>query len=457
MTNNELADKVLPRDRDRLLAGKVADSFRKWARHSPTKANGPKQFWDALAGELNCEDTISGAMLIDATIERFIGYLPNNRQERAREILSDIHLRDGESNHLAKPAAAPRTIRALDFDDSNTISLQHTGPVETIATGLRSGKIDQRHFYLDPDSASSWSRLVRADAYPTYDHCKTGLQALLESEQWNASLESSRPVTAVMLAGGGAPTKDLLLLRSLLGQPYATSFVDYYLMDISLYMLRDSALWIREHSRAIDGYERVELKPIHHDVLELTWRHREQFHRQGRVIFGITGGTIGNFSEGAFFRSLDRAADDGDLLIVSADTIDELPSDAIEKMLTAKYDHPDLRRFLRPVVRAVVSESNTQESVSSALERITVSLSPGGDANPSNVPGGWSVIVSLDIDGREVILVTSTRYQSSQLVNYAARFGWHAVCQVPSPLNPHYKQFLFCRNKAETGRIRSIP
>jgi hypothetical protein len=458
MTNNELADKVLSRGRDQLLAGKVADSFRKWAKHSPTKANGPKQFWDALAGELDCEDTVSGVMLIDATIERFIRYLPSNRQEWAREIVSDIRLRDGESSSLPESNATLKTIQAPGrLDDSNTIWLQHTGPVETISTGLRAGKIDQRHFYLDPDSASGWSRLVRADAYPTYDHCKTGLQALVESEPWNASLGSSRPVTAVMLAGGGAPTKDLLFLRSLLAQPYATGLVGYYLVDISLYMLRDSALWIREHSRTIEGYEKIDLKLIHHDVLAMTWRHREQFHQQGKVIFGITGGTIGNFSEETFFRSLDRAADDGDLLIVSADTIDGLPADAVEKTLTRKYDHPDLRRFIRPVVSAVLSESNTQESVSSALARIRVKLSPGGDVYPSNVPGGWSVIVTLDIDGREVILVTSTRYQSTELINYAVRFGWHAVCQIPSPLNPHYKQFLFKRNKAEASGILSTP
>ena len=122
-----------------------------------------------------------------------------------------------------------------------------------------------------------------------------------------------------------------------------------------------------------------------------------------------------------------------------------------------KYDHPDFWRFIRPVVRAVLSESNAQESVSSALARIRVKLSPGGDVYPSDVPGGWSVIVTLDIDGREVILVTSTRYQSTELINYAVRFGWHAVCQIPSPLNPHYKQFLFSRNKAEASGILSIP
>jgi uncharacterized SAM-dependent methyltransferase len=49
---------------------------------------------------------------------------------------------------------------------------------------------------------------------------------------------------------------------------------------------------------------------------------REVFHKQGKVVFAIAGGTIGNFSEAAFFLSLNRAAGDGDLLIISADTID---------------------------------------------------------------------------------------------------------------------------------------
>lgn len=156
-----------------------------------------------------------------------------------------------------------------------------------------------------------------------------------------------------------------------------------------------------------------------------------------------------------FFRSLDHAAADGDVLIVSADTIDGLPADAIERILTDKYDNPDLRRFIKPVVRAVVSESNSQEPVPRALDRIKVTLRPGGDANASDVRMSRSVIVTLDVSGREITLVTSTRYKSSEVVAFAAKYGWHAVCQVSSPLNSHYKQFCFRRNKAERSGTRS--
>ncbi|HLK48190.1 MAG TPA: L-histidine N(alpha)-methyltransferase, partial [Bryobacteraceae bacterium] len=309
--------------------------------------------------------------------------------------------------------------------------------------------------YLNPGSASEWISLVESEGYPTYGHCKTGLQALFESEPWNQMLDQSKPTTAVMLTGGGAPTKDILFLRTLLGKPYIDGPISYYLVDISMYMLRESALWINKHLRSVSGFEKVALQPIHQDVLALNRSHRNLFHQSGKVIFAITGGTIGNFREGVFFRSLDQAAEDGDLLIVSADTIDGMEAKAIERTLLGKYDNPGLRQFVQPVVGDILNESNVHEPAQKAASRTKVRLEPGIEAKTSDVLKSKSVIVTLDLKGREITLATSTRYRSSQLIAYAAKFGWQAVCQIPSPTNRHYKQFLFRRNKAEstgTGR-----
>jgi hypothetical protein len=260
-----------------------------------------------------------------------------------------------------------------------------------------------------------------------------------------------------MLAGGGAPTKDLLLMRNLLKQSYIQDRVHYHLMDISPYMLIESWLWISEHSRTIDGYEKIDLGLFYADVLDLTEGDRKYFHEHGKVIFGITGGTVGNFSEAAFFRSLDHASEPDDLLVISADTIDGIPSNELDRTLIHKYNHPDFRRFIRPVVRAAISESKVKESADSALDRIKVTLRPGGCGNPGDVPESWSVIVTLEIDGREITLVTSTRYESPELIAFAAGYGWEPVCQIPSPLDHHFMQFLFRRNGAETFGIRSVP
>jgi len=454
VTDTEMVEKVLPSSKYGELTSKTVENVRSWRRgHYPTKAEG-MTFWDRLAYELDCPDAVTGAMLVDAKIGRFIGYLPEDRQSLAREILDDLHALDNKPDTPLELPEASRPIRTVALGDSNLIWLRHRGPVETVATGMRVGRIDQKHYYLDPDSAYAWSRLVNADAYPTYDHCRTGLQTLFESEDWKRSLDKSKPVTAAMLAGGGAPTKDLLLLRSMLAQPYIQVPVYYYLNDISLYMLTDSAVFIRESLRTVGGLEKVSVGLIFGDVLEMSGL-REFFHEHGSVIFAITGGTIGNFSESAFFHSLDRVADDGDLLIVSADTIDGLPQHDAEDMLIKKYDNPDLRNFIRPVVKAVLSEANTQEHIDTALNRIKVRVRTGSYMKASDVPNSRSVIVTLNVNKREVVLVTSTRYHAPDLKAYAAEFGWQPVCQLPSPRNPHYQQFLFCRNKAETTGTRS--
>src|ERR1039458_10755585 len=210
MTDAELVEKVLPSKKNGDLTSKVVENLRRSWRHGhrPTKAEGMK-FWDQLSFELICPEDVTGAMLVDVPIERFIGYLQQERQGLAREIIADFHTIDAQPDNPSKLLHTPNSTRTLDLVDSNLIWVRYSGPVETVAAGVRAGKVDQKHYYLDPDSANAWGRLVNADAYPTYDHCRTGVQALFESEPWKVSLDGSRPLTAVMLAGGGAPSKDL--------------------------------------------------------------------------------------------------------------------------------------------------------------------------------------------------------------------------------------------------------
>jgi hypothetical protein len=101
------------------------------------------------------------------------------------------------------------------------------------------------------------------------------------------------------------------------------------------------------------------------------------------------------------------------------------------KALRDKYDNPALRRFIRPVVKAVPAAAHSHEDEDSALSRIRVALQPGIEVNASDVKESTSVIVTLDVGGREVTLATSTRYEPSELIGFAVRFGWQAVCRPP--------------------------
>jgi hypothetical protein len=422
--------------------GSIEGRLKKWKTSLPTQDPAP-HFFELLADKLPTKDRINGQLLTQLGIADYIRHLPKDDDAVIAVLRHHGFFSNNESSTLISPGVGSDDAPADDDEGFYRLWNHDSGPTETIQMGFRKGKIDQRHYYVDPDSANAWSALVRADAYPTYGDCKTGLELLVHSSQWTAALNTGKPRTIVMLAGGGAPTKDLLFLKDLLGRSYVGERVHLYLLDISYFMLTNSKRAIQEHARLLGFAERVEITLLCGNVLEMTKDEGKLFHQHGSVIFAITGGTIGNFSEERFFRSLHRVAQPGDLIVVSADTVDEF-SQQDEAALISKYDNHALRQFLRPVVGAVLNAANAKESIDQALARLeTKLLSPDNEENTSNVPGSFCVVVTLAVNGRSITLVTSTRYRSAALEAYAAKFHWKHLLHISSPLNSHFKHFLF--------------
>jgi hypothetical protein len=443
--NKMLVVKVLSGTKFSHRVGPMSDRLRKWTTGLPS--DDESQFFiEALAAKLPTKDTVDSSLIITLTIQQYVDRLPDDEQISSKLAAAGFV----RSNPTYEPDSPEPTQVFRDDGDQFTILTTDRGPVETIKTELRKGIIDQRHFYVAPDSARAWSALVRGDTYTTYGECKTGLGDLVKSSQWKEELKSSEPSTVVMLAGGGAPTKDIVFLESLLREPHVTGHIDLYLVDISYFMMEDSRRLIREHA-VNEGYQdRVNVSLVRDDILKLPAQKAALFHRQGSVIFAITGGTVGNLSEAAFFRSLNRVSRPGDLLVVSADTIDDLSLEE-ERALIGKYNNTDLHRFLRLVVSQVLSAANAREFVDEALRRIKVELAPSEDPSPSDIPRSRTIVVTLEIAGHPLRLVTSSRYESAELEAFAESCGWNSVCQIPSPLNKRFKQFLFRRNKLESA------
>jgi uncharacterized SAM-dependent methyltransferase len=448
-SNRSVVYSILWREQDANLAEKVYANVVKWVtgRSTPSYGAGIQAFFDGLAEELKCEPGVNGSTLIEATIAETVSFLGQDERAVAAHVLRTLEASSNLTENDTEISSPAITSRNLDMEDLGAIWLQHTGPIQTIASGLAEGRIDQKHYYLDPESSDAWSRIIDAQSYPTYEHCLMSLRALLESPEWSRCVEHSKPCTSVMLAGGGAPAKDLLILRNLNKQSYAGECIYHYLIDISLYMLRYSAMWLCGNAAVFNSFRRrVVIKPVHQDILSFNKRDNDRLHEHGAVVFAITGGTIGNLSEAAFFRSLDQVAVRGDMFVMSADTIDDLSSED-QRILVSKYDNQDLRLWLKPVMRGVLSETESShpESLEHALSRIKVHLRSGDDGHVSDIPQSRSVVVTLDIKGREVILLTSTRYQTSQLSAYAAGHGWECLGQISTQANPNFKQFLFRR------------
>jgi hypothetical protein len=228
----------------------------KWKEGTRPTQDPASRFFSLLADKLPTRDTVNGQLLIELPIEDYVERLPQ-KDEKVSAVLRlhgfsrvDRPSMNAPSTSPISPMGLSRS-QAFDADSLYLLWNHDRGPEETIQVGFQKGKIDQRHYYIDPDSAHTWSALVRADAYPTYGHCKTALEALVNSSEWISVLNSEKPHTLVMLAGGGAPTKDLVLVQSLLGQPYIRERVALHLVDISWFMLTNSRRSINEHAQLL--------------------------------------------------------------------------------------------------------------------------------------------------------------------------------------------------------------
>lgn len=432
-THREIAEAVLGAgEQQRYVVSRLESKMHKFASNTPISE---LAFLNLLVRKLNCSPSATGTSFIVTSVDEFIELLPPEVRPHARsaanlQVPKNIELTPLPPSEMAFP---------------RVMHLHDTEEAYSMAAGIKRGVLDTRHYYSAEDSAETWERLVLAEAYPTYDQCKLGLRALMGHQSWKNALDAACPTTAVMLGGGGSPTKDLVLARSLLDNTAAKALrVTMILVDVSPHMLIQSQAFLLRAQRELPGHDRIDFQIRRKDILSLG-TPPSIMHRTGPAVFAITGGTIGNLSEHTFFRSLNQVAQSGDLLIVSADTVDDIPPEKLKVQLTRKYKHADMQRMIAPGVIAVLKELHIPEPIDSALERVTVDVAANSDTKLSDVPDSWNVTLNLAAAGRNITLVRSTRYSGDALVKFAGQFGWESLCSVPSPLNPHFVQFSFRR------------
>jgi hypothetical protein len=459
---SDIADHFYPDDP--VMAEKVQGNLDHWEEHYPVRRDGPgPRFFRDIAARFGLKGESDRHRVANCTIAEFVSLIPEEEDRRrvgAALGLGATERGGGDSGYrhpseaegrgqAAGPhdggggtSASERTLKPLY--QNMLVSLRNF-PL-SIAAAARSGRLDQKHFYLTPDAAQAWISLVRAEAYPTYDQCKAGLRRLAASDVWNEAIARVAPETVVMLAGGGAPTKDLVLIHALLRHPrLAGQRITYYLIDISPYMLTDAFTWLHDALQEIEGGDRIEIKPVRDDVLDLSDLKSLLEGRRGAILFGITGGTIGNLSENAFFDALEQVSRPGDLLILSADTIPEeaVADDVVEGRIVHKYDHPDLRRFIGPAVRSLAAELELDHPVKSVFDALEIGLDD--KQRFSDVPNSLSLTMDMQSADRRVNMLSSTRYRRPELRDFVNERGWRELDEVESPFDQNYVQFFLER------------
>jgi hypothetical protein len=426
-SDRKVAEEILGDATNEQTVLRLADNLRKWKGGS-TPGDDSLACLDRLSQRLGCRAEVTGAMIAEANIDEFIAYLPRVNQADARAAIG----------------SPSESLRSADTEMQGYVVTYtpHRKPIESVAKGVLNGRLNMGHYYLEPDAAAQWERLIESEAYPMYFQCRSALQDLIASKVWQDAVTEADPLTAVALAGGGAATKDLVVLQGLLARTDATDDVYYHIVDVSYYMCLTSLRVLHESRGSAPATRQVHFLGTVADILELSdCRDRLRGKVRRPVLFTLLGGTLGNLREDRFFRSLATVSEIGDLLVVGVDTADF--NETTEKTLLAEYDNPDIHRYLEGPISAVVGALDIGMKVPAVLKRLKTRVKRDAAQLYSDVSNSVSVTIELEHGGKRILILSSTRYSPPHLITFASGFHWKLLGQIASPRGPSFVQFLF--------------
>lgn len=425
----DLANKVLVTSKDKVellaqteAARRLADNWRKW------KAGGePREteFFDKLALVLGMPQHIKGMTLITASFAEFCARLSPEYQDLATELMPP---RPKSEATAADKRFAP-------------IFANMESEVETAADGLRRGRIEQKFFYLSPESAGRWYKLINDHKYEQFAECRQALARFVESETWQTFLHSGETDGVVMLGGGGTQ-KDMVLVESVIDSNRGGKPFHYAIVDISYYMLFEAFRYLSENY----GGHTIAFKAVVADFLDLRGARGHLRRPDKNVAWFLPGGTLGNLHERRFTESIRKKSEPGDLLVLGVEMIDDRDPDGHTKALRKKYEHRAMKEFISTPLRAAWSVIDTDEKIADVLDRVIVNVVDHHvGSGYSVIPGSKTVVISAPIKGRDTVLLSSTRYEPAKLSSFMSEAGFEHLESVISPANPQFHHLVLRR------------
>ncbi|MGP0104052.1 L-histidine N(alpha)-methyltransferase [Rhodoblastus sp.] len=413
---------------DTKAAEELAGSFKSWSKHRPTGNQG-KRFVDCLMvrlSELGCDPLVMRSAFLNSSYRDFLELFPPEKR-----IAFKAPRDNGCHGHSSS--------RVSNSDAFHPFWIHRQAPFERVK--LDHGRIDQKFYYLSPDSAHSWRGMINAGQYRQYLDCTESLEFFLDDRTYWLDSIKRRGITNVVMLGAGAPLKDNAIINSILELDPNTT-IHYTLVDISIYMLMESFQLIDSALIVQGRRDRIDLVPLICDFTNLQGAS-EMLRQDGNSIaWFLPGGTIGNLNEKLTFRSIAQQAKAGDILVLGAETRNS--NEKIEKEeLIKKYKHPAVRDFLATPLRAAWHELNLGVSLNEAIDNLTIDVVDGLAQGYSAVPGSAVVEIAIHANAQKVVLITSTRYAEEHLCEAARAFHFIHKTTFTSHRNKNYKQFVF--------------
>jgi hypothetical protein len=423
---------------------------------------GPKSkyrvFFNELSTQLGCDEVVPGTTIIEGNALDFVKILPSQTRDKLVSAIKQggvqLEFRDEMSGLLVK--LNKPTNNELYSNVNQEVKLYSTGKktwypifytpsdkLPTIKDGLACGHIDQSLYYQNTDAVNRWYSITNDDFYTGFDQCKTGLLKLIRLKEWNDFVNHESCDGIVMLCGGGAHSKDAVLIKSLLDATNQSATNSkrkkYSLVDRSSAMLELSRTKIEELLDKKGGHDSIEVKALRRDVMAMNGS--EPIRSQGNIAWFNTGGTLGNLDENQFFESLNKVSQQDDLLIVGVNCIDE-SGDVDLVALAKEYESDVVKDLVAVPLSAVWSSLSVDENHEEALASINVEAVANTYSAVSNAITVVAKLPSKTMG--DIILFKSSRYCEPSLIDFALSYQWQHVASIDG-LDSTFKQIVFKR------------
>jgi hypothetical protein len=338
--------------------------------------------------------------------------------------------------------------------------LQHVSSELTFElpkAAIARGKVDQKLYYGNYEAVDNWEGVISARRYALYGHCRDALISVTQTDIWQDFFAKHNGCAIVML-GGGSASKDLILIQSALEKLPVKERLWYTIADYSFAMSHSARRLVDANLRREGLASRITLDTAWCDFLQLEEVTKAYRPDGARTAWLIPGNTFGNLDEGRFLASIRNEAEEGDILVIGVETIDPKQKPTSIREARTRYKIAEVYEFVSPALMAVWHGLGTTASIKSLKQRIDTRIC--SEKEHSAVPGSITIELFLDLSKipkrrikrrpsrrrapkRSLTLLTSTKYDPTNLIGFVERFGLKSEAIVDAPQFAHYKQFVF--------------
>lgn len=467
MRQNDVPDQVLDANNfDEEKYGFGWDSLLEMYGHRFDKEHinvGPNSkyrvFFNELSEQLGCNEVVPGTTIIEGSVDSFIEILPIKTIEKLVAALTQggvqLEFRSSFSNLLSEfvkktnidiQKSTDQELNLFPAVGQSWYPIYYTPSEDlpTIKQGIESGHIDQSLYYQNTDAVNRWLSVTNDEFYTGFDQCKTGLLKLIRLREWLDFVNAKNCDGIVMLCGGGAHSKDAVLIKCLLDTFFGATSNDkgskkmkYTLVDRSSAMLELSRTKLEELLDKKNGHQFVELKALRRDVMAMDGS--EPVRNSGRIAWFNTGGTLGNLEEDKFFESLAQVSKSGDMLILGVSCIEDLDNVDLS-VLAREYERDVVKDLVGVPLSAVWGTLDIDESPEKAIASIKVEAVRD---TYSSIKNSVTVVAKLpsQILG-DIILFKSSRYSERALIKFVEKYNWEHLSSIDG-LDSSFKQIMF--------------